>query len=122
MKNAILSAFCSSTSKLRVVVATTAFGMGLDCPNVRKVIHWGPSGDIEQYLQETGRAGRDGLNARAVLYNVSLPGIAVEESMKLYCTNKKTCRRKLLLAHFDHTNDFTESQSINCCDICDCIS
>ena len=101
VKNTILLSFCSPSSKLRVVVATIAFGMGLDCPNVRQIIHWGPSGDIEQYLQETGRAGRDGLEAFAVLYDVKLPGVVVEESMKLYCANKVTCRRKILLQHFD---------------------
>ena len=86
VKRTILELFCKSDSNLRIIVATVAFGMGLDCPNVRSVIiHWGPSGDIEQYLQETGRAGRDGLPAEAVLYNVGLHGIAIEESMKVYC-------------------------------------
>ena len=51
------------------MIATIAFGMGLDCPNVGRVFHWGPSGDIELYLQETGRAGRDMLPAEAVLYH-----------------------------------------------------
>ena len=47
VKRTILELFCKSDSNLRIVVATVAFGMGLDCPNVRSVIHWGPSGDIE---------------------------------------------------------------------------
>ena len=81
VKNAILQSFCSTNSTLRVVVATVAFGMGLDCPNVRRVIHWGPSSDVEQYLQETGRAGRDGLPAQAILYNIGLIGVTVEESI-----------------------------------------
>ena len=67
VKDSILERFCIQNSSLRVVVATVAFGMGLDCPNVRRIIHWGPPGDIEQYLQETGRAGRDGLPSQAVL-------------------------------------------------------
>lgn len=42
------------------MVGTIAFGMGLDSPNLRKVIHLGPSSDVESYVQESGRAGHDG--------------------------------------------------------------
>jgi len=51
IKEAILSAFRSLSGILRNVVATVAFGMGLDCPNVRQIIHWGPSSGIEQYCK-----------------------------------------------------------------------
>ena len=53
---------------LRVVIATFAFGMGLYIPNIREVIPWGAPSDIESYMHETGRAGRDGKSATAVLY------------------------------------------------------
>ena len=49
--------FTNLNGRIRVVVATVAFGIGLDCPNVR-IIHWGPPSDIESYIQEIGRAGR----------------------------------------------------------------
>ena len=58
-KEQVLSAFCTANGVLRVVIATTAFGMGVDCSDIRHVIHWGATSTLEQYVQETGRAGRD---------------------------------------------------------------
>ena len=48
-----------------------ALGMGVDCPGIRQVIHWGVPNDAEMYVQETGRAGRDGLHLCALLFYVN---------------------------------------------------
>ena len=103
VKDSILTAFTTAQSTLRIVVATIAFGMGLDCPNIRRIIHLSPPSDIESYLQETGRAGRDNYSAKAMLYYAKsdLKVQHIEESVKAYCRNMEICRRELLLKDFD---------------------
>jgi ATP-dependent DNA helicase RecQ len=58
-------------NEARVVVATVAFGMGVDKPDVRFIIHYNPPRALENYFQEAGRAGRDGLPARCILFHAS---------------------------------------------------
>eukprot|EP00731_Ephydatia_muelleri_P005099 Em0002g1275a len=69
MKESIIKCFCME-SNLRIVIATGAFGMGLDCPDVQQVVHFGAPSDVETYIQETGRAGRNGNMALVTLLNV----------------------------------------------------
>ena len=61
LKEKIVLQFTDPSSCLRVVIATIAFGMGLDCPCVRTVMHWGPSLDTEQYMSKR----QDGVDAMA---------------------------------------------------------
>ena len=67
MKSSIMSIFTQENSILHLIIATTLFSMGTDIPDVREIIHWGPPSDLEQYVQEIGRAGRDGKDSVAVL-------------------------------------------------------
>ena len=120
VKEEVLKSFCDPNGLLKIVVATIAFGMGLDCPNVHRIIHWGPPSDIESYLQETGRAGRDGKKAVVTLHysNLELASTTMTSEMKEYCRNKKECRRRLLLKDFDDCSVETETQTCQCCDVC----
>jgi superfamily II DNA helicase RecQ len=73
--------------------------MGIDCSDIRVVLHWEPPSTLEQYAQETGRAGRDGLPSEAVLY-CKTARKHLSNEMKSYCENKEQCRRKLLYSNF----------------------
>lgn len=66
VKNEIRAQFTTDSS-LRIVIATVAFGMGINCPDVRLIIHWGVPDDAEVYVQESGHAGRDGQMSCALL-------------------------------------------------------
>ncbi len=124
--------------RIDVVVATVAFGMGIDRSDVRCVIHAGMPKSIEHYQQETGRAGRDGLEAECVLFYSAADAMKwemlIERSsdeamadgsvaaamkellshMRRYCSTV-TCRHKQLVEYFGQSY---ERERCEACDVC----
>uniref|UniRef100_F6ZAY9 ATP-dependent DNA helicase n=1 Tax=Monodelphis domestica TaxID=13616 RepID=F6ZAY9_MONDO len=103
-----------SANKIQVEVATVAFGMGIDKPDVRFVIHHSMSKSMENYYQESGRAGRDDLKADCILYSgfgdiFRISSMVVMENvgqqklyeMVSYCHNIHKCCCMLIAQHFD---------------------
>lgn len=113
-KDQVLYNFSDSKGKLRLVIAMSAFGLGVDCPDIRVVYYWGPPATVEEYTQESGRAGRDGLQSKSTLL-YGKPGKFVTQGMKEYSTNNEICQRKFLNRNFLFNND---EKTDNCCDIC----
>ena len=101
----------------RVVVATTALGMGVNFQNISHVVIFGPPSDTEAIVQQVGRAGRNGLQAHAVLYNTK-QSIRVDKAVReVVKTGKTSCFRKALYGEFEENTESVQPGHL-CCTFC----
>ena len=118
-KEEVLGSFAKSGGKLRLIIATTAFGMGIDCPDIRRIVHWGMPSTLEEYVQETGRSGRDGKPSVALLYQ-GKGGRNATNKVKDYVSNSTVCRRRLLFQEFlMYSESDISVNGCKCCDVCE---
>ena len=118
-KQFILEQVVQDDSHMRVLICTVAFGMGVNCQGVHRIIHFGASGSIESYIQERGRAGRDGLPRLCLLLFNGMLLSKSDEDMKRYVYSK-ACRREELSNLFPVSKNSKEPRPVGCecCDVC----
>ena len=123
MKEEILKQLCSGKSKVRVVFAMVAIGMGVDIPDIRQVVHVGPPCTVKEYFQETGRAGRDGKLSSAVMYynnkDIAKNRVGMQDDMRNFCLSNDMCLRKLLLKSLDYEQNTVHKPLHLCCGVCE---
>ena len=117
VKDHILSNITSINGHIRILICTIAFGMGVNCQYITRIIHFGGSKCIESYIQECGRAGRKGQSSTCILYYNGLLMKYSGDDMKNYACSK-LCRRKEISSVFPTSKNSFSVAGCKCCDIC----
>ena len=118
IKELVLSSLLEVDGKCRVVIATSALGMGVNIPDVRSIIHYAPPSNVEEYIQEVGRGGRDGKRCDATLYFKPIHLSHCDDHMRKYVKNpEQVCRRVMLMTYFKGKINSPDLKR-ECCDVC----
>ena len=118
IKEVVLQEMATENGSIQLLICKIAFGMGVKCKAVKRVIHFGPSKSVEAYIQESGRPGRDGTPSKALLLYQSLMLLHVDQDMKNYVKGKYSCRRQFLMSYFQEQARISSASNSICCDLC----
>jgi hypothetical protein len=117
VKEHVLDNMGKDDGHIPILISTVAFGIGVNCKLVRRIVHFGPSKSVELYIQECGCAGRDGLPSICVLLFNGLLSVHCGKYMKQYFQLEE-CRRKWLMHHFGVSCNPSQFHNLHeCCDI-----
>jgi len=131
-RTAAHTSFLISTTP--IIVATIAFGMGIDKTDIRRIYHYGPPKTMEEYYQQIGRAGRDGVTSKCILYtngngdfdkyksDFYQKGNDMEDSLtalRKFALNVEECRRKMILEYYgeETSSGWRCGTCDNCCNL-----
>ena len=120
VKESVLNSLATHDGHIRVLICTIVFGMGVDAKGVRTIINFGPSRNLESYVQESGRCGRDGAPGRCLILYLGRMLSTCSKDMKNYVLSE-SCRREFINSYFDQATTqttTTKPSGHNCCDIC----
>lgn len=109
VQNHVLTKFMELDSQIRVVFVTSALGMGVNVPDVRRIIPYGVPRDLEQYVQEIGRSGRDGEQSAAIVLYSPYHLAHCDNDMREFVKND---------AEYFKEKPLSIEVKQNCCDKC----
>ena len=115
----IINVFFKAGGTCRVIFATTALGMGVNIPDIRRIVHFGPARSIEDLVQEIGRAGRDLCPSMALLLYTGTHLRKCDSNVTEYAKSTTKCLRQILLQSFESTyGDVQTTKLHECCTFC----
>lgn len=127
-KQVIQRSMLDANGVVRIVFATIALGMGVNMVGVNTIWHYGAPSTLDDYLQESGRAGRSGDQAKSIIFwkpadaplhkDLSIASNVAIAAVRHYLENTTECRRIQLLRHFELNNTTATCNALTCCDVC----
>ena len=110
--------FCKSQTNLRLIIASSAFDLGVDCQDITRVINYGIPNTLKELVQEIEEEDKMGAKLKLFCIYHKASGHKLTDEAKSYGENQTACRRSLLFKDFLFYNVQTNIVACRCCDLC----